>query len=99
MDMGFKPLGEKVFVKFLEEMERTTGGIYIPDAAKEKPQRGKVEAVGKDVKEVKVGDIVLFDKYAGSKIKIDNDDYLTIKEEDILGVIYEGEAPATGKKK
>jgi len=96
--MGFKPLGEKVFVKFLEELERTSGGIYIPDAAKEKPQRGKVEAIGKDVKEVKEGDIVLFDKYAGSKIKIDNDDFLIIKEEDILGVISD-KAAAGGKKK
>ena len=49
-DMGFKPLGDRVFVKYLEEMEKTAGGLYIPDAAKEKPQRGKVEAVGKDVK-------------------------------------------------
>jgi chaperonin GroES len=85
--MGFKPLGERVYVKFMEEMEKTAGGIYIPDAAKEKPQRGKVEAVGKDTKEVKVGDIVLFDKYSGSKISIDNVDYLIIKEEDVLGII------------
>ena len=55
--MGFKPLGDRVFVKFLEEMEKTAGGIYIPEAAKEKPQRGKVEATGKDVKEIKAGDI------------------------------------------
>jgi len=85
--MGFKPLGDRVFVKFLEEMEKTAGGLYIPDAAKEKPQRGKVEAVGKDAKEVKVGDVILFDKYSGSKIKIDNDEYLIIKEEEILGII------------
>ena len=85
--MGFKPLGERVFVKFLEEMEKTPGGIYIPEAAKEKPQRGKVEAVGKDVKEIKAGDIVLFDKYSGSKIKMDDAEYLIIKEEEVLGVI------------
>ena len=85
--MGFKPLGERVFVKFLEEMEKTAGGIYIPDAAKEKPQRGNIEAVGKDVKELKVGDVILFDKYSGSKINIDNVDYLIVKEEDVLGVI------------
>ncbi len=85
--MGFKPLGDRVFVKFLEEMERTAGGIYIPDAAKEKPQRGKVEAVGKDVEEVKAGDIVLFDKYSGSKINIDNEDYLIVKEDEVLGII------------
>ncbi len=84
--MGFKPLGDRVFVKFLEEMEKTAGGIYIPDAAKEKPQKGKIEGVGKDVEEVKVGDIILFDKYSGSKIKMDGDEYLIIKEEDILGI-------------
>jgi chaperonin GroES len=85
--MGFKPLGDRVFIKFLEEMERTPGGIYIPEAAKEKPQKGKVEAVGKDVEEVKVGDTILFDKYSGSKVKIDDQDYLIVKEEEILGII------------
>jgi chaperonin GroES len=85
--MGFKPLGDRIFVKYMEEVERTAGGIFIPDAAKEKPQRGKVEAVGKEVKEVKVGDIILFDKYSGSKINIDNEDYLIVKEEEVLGII------------
>jgi chaperonin GroES len=85
--MGFKPLGDRVFIKFLEEMEKTAGGLYIPDAAKEKPQRGKVEAIGKDVEEVKVGDVVLFDKYSGSKINVDNEDYLIVKEEEVLGII------------
>jgi chaperonin GroES len=85
--VGFKPLGDRVFVKFTEEMERTAGGIYIPDAAKEKPQKGEVKAVGKDVEEVKVGDLILFDKYAGSKINIDGDDYLIVKEDEILGII------------
>src|SRR5438105_3880356 len=67
--VGFKPLKDRCFVSYTEELERTAGGIYIPDAAKEKPQRGKIEAVGADVKSVKVGDIVLFDKYSGSKIR------------------------------
>ncbi len=84
--MKFKPLGEKVFISYAEELEKTAGGIYIPDAAKEKPQKGKVEGVGKDVKSLKVGDMVLFDKYSGSKISIDNVEYLIAKEEDILGV-------------
>ena len=84
--MKFKPLGEKVFISYAEELEKTAGGIYIPDAAKEKPQKGKVEGVGKDVKSLKVGDMVLFDKYSGSKISIDNFEYLIAKEEDILGV-------------
>ena len=73
-------------MSYTEEAERTAGGIYIPDAAKEKPQKGKVEAVGSDVKTLKVGDEVLFDKYAGTKINFDGTDYLIVKEEDILGV-------------
>jgi len=85
--MGFKPLGDRVFVKFMEEMEKTAGGLYIPDAAKEKPQRGSVEAIGKDVEEVKVGGVILFDKYSGSKIKVDDVDYLIVKEEEILGIL------------
>lgn len=83
---GFQPLGERVFVSYTEELERTAGGIYVPDSAREKPQRGKVEAVGKDVKTLKVGDQVLFDKYSGTKIKIENEDCLILKEEDILGI-------------
>lgn len=83
---GFQPLGDRVFVTYTEEMERTAGGIYVPESAKEKPQRGSVQAIGKDVKNVKVGDQILFDKYSGSKLKIDDEDCLILKEEDILGV-------------
>ncbi len=83
----FKPLKERVFVSYSEELEKTAGGLYIPDAAKEKPQRGKIEAIGSEVKNVKVGDTVLFDKYSGSKITIDSQEYLILKEEDILGII------------
>ncbi len=82
----FKPLKDRVFVRYSEEMERTAGGIYVPDTAKEKPQKGVVEAVGSEVKEVKVGNTILFDKYSGSKITIDNTEHLIIKEEDILGI-------------
>ncbi|WP_420263686.1 co-chaperone GroES [Candidatus Magnetominusculus dajiuhuensis] len=85
--MKFKPLKERVFVSYKEELERTAGGLYVPDTAKEKPQRGKVEAVGSEVKELKVGDEVFFDKYSGSKVQIDSVDYLIIKEEDVLGII------------
>ena len=67
-------------------MDRNSGGIYVPDSAKEKPQRGTVQAVGKDVKNLKVGDQVLFDKYSGSKLKLQDEDCLILKEEDILGV-------------
>ncbi|GAB5045916.1 MULTISPECIES: co-chaperone GroES [Thermodesulfovibrio] len=86
--MKIKPLKDRVVVKFSsEELEKTPGGIYVPDVAKEKPQKGTVIEVGSEVKEVKVGDTVLFDKYAGSKIKIDDVEYLIIKEEEILGIV------------
>lgn len=84
--MKFKPLKDRVFVSYAEEAEKTQGGLYIPDAAKEKPQKGKVEEVGDDVKSLKKGDSILFDKYSGSKISIEGTDYLILKEEDILGV-------------
>jgi len=87
--MKFKPLKDRVFVKYSEEAEKTAGGIYIPESAKEKPQKGVIEAVGSEVKEIKIGDIILFDKYSGSKINIDNNEYLIIKEEDILGIIQD----------
>jgi chaperonin GroES len=83
---GFQPLGDRVFITYTEEMERTAGGIYVPDSAKEKPQRGSVQAVGKDVKNLKVGDQVLFDKYSGSKLRIDDEECLILKEEDVLGI-------------
>lgn len=83
----FKPLKERVFVSYSEEIEKTAGGLYIPDAAKEKPQKGRVEAVGSEVKNVKPGDSILFDKYSGSKITMDNIEYLILKEEDILGIL------------
>jgi chaperonin GroES len=83
---NFQPLGDRVFVTYTEEMERTSGGIYVPDTAKEKPQRGTVQAVGKKVENVKVGDHVLFDKYSGSKLRIDDEECLILKEEDILGI-------------
>jgi chaperonin GroES len=85
--MKFKPLKDRVFVKYTEEGERTAGGLYIPDTAKEKPQKGTVEAVGSEVKEIKVGNTILFDKYSGSKVNIDNNEYLIVKEEDILGIV------------
>ena len=79
---GFQPLGDRLFVTYTEELERTAGGIYVPDSAKEKPQRGIVQAV----ENVKVGDQVLFDKYSGSKLRIEDEECLILKEEDILGI-------------
>jgi len=87
MGVKFKPLKDRVFVSYTEEMEKTAGGLYIPDSAKEKPQSGKVEAVGDEVKSLKIGEKILFDRYSGSKISIDNVDYLIIKEEDVLGIL------------
>jgi chaperonin GroES len=84
--MKFKPLKDRVFVSYSEELEKTSGGIYVPDVAKEKPQKGKVQAIGSEVKSVKVGDTILFDKYSGAKVNFENTEYLILKEEDILGV-------------
>ena len=93
--MKVRPLHDRVVVKRLEEEEKTVGGIIIPDTAKEKPQQGKVIAVGKrrileDGKVtpliVKEGDRVLFSKYAGTEIKIDNEEHLIMREDDILAV-------------
>ncbi|HUL20392.1 MAG TPA: co-chaperone GroES [Thermodesulfobacteriota bacterium] len=94
--MKIRPLQDRVIVKRLEEEEKTKGGIIIPDTAKEKPQEGKVIAVGKgkmteDGKliplDVKVGDKILFGKYSGTEIKIEGEEHLIMREEDILGVI------------
>ncbi len=87
--MKLKPLQDRVVVSYSEAVEKTAGGIYVPDTAKEKPQQGKVEAIGKDVKEIKVGDLVLFDRYGGSKISVGDVDQLIIKEEDVLAVVVE----------
>ncbi len=94
--MNIRPLHDRVVVKRMEEERTTSAGIVIPDSATEKPQKGEVIAVGNgkitesgDVRalDVKVGDQVLFGKYAGTEIKIDGEDVLIMKEEDILGVL------------
>ncbi len=96
MKTKVKPLGGRVLVKRIEETESTKGGIIIPDSAKEKPKEGKIVALGtgkldKDGKKVafnvKVGDRVLFTSYAGTEITVDDDEYLIMSEEDILGVV------------
>jgi chaperonin GroES len=100
-----RPLHDRVIVKRIEEKEQIRGGIIIPDTAKEKPQEGEVIAVGsgklgKDGKrtelDVKVGDKILFGKYSGTEIKLDDQEYLILREEEILGVI-ESTAHTKGK--
>jgi len=86
--MKIKPLGKRIVVRPLKQEEKTEGGIYLPEtASKEKPQEGKVTAVGSEFKGVKVGDTVVFAKYGGTEIKIEDEDYLVLGEDDVLGVI------------
>jgi chaperonin GroES len=85
--MKLKPLKDRVVVSYSEEPDKTAGGLYVPDTAKEKPQEGKVMAVGSEVKEVKKGDVVMFEKYSGAKVKVGDDEQLVIKEEDILAIV------------
>jgi chaperonin GroES len=94
--MAFRPLHDRVVVKRLEGEEKTKGGIIIPDTAKEKPQEGKVVAVGPGGRDesgkltpldVKAGDRILFGKWSGTEVKIDGEDLLIMKESDILGVV------------
>ena len=96
--MKLKPLGDRVLVEPLEEKETRKGGIIIPDTVKEKPQEGKIVAVGsgkRDEKggliamDVKAGDKILFGKYSGTEVKLDGKDYLIMHQEDILGIIAE----------
>ena len=105
--MNFRPLHDRILIKRIEEKETVKGGIIIPDSAKEKPQEGEVVAVGNGKKteegkiiplDVKAGDRILFGKYSGTEIKIDNEEYLIFKEEEVLGVV-EGKAATASKKK
>ena len=94
--MTIRPLGDKIVIKVIEDAEQTSGGIFIPDSAKEKPQKGEVIAVGpgktledgkKDEMEVKVGEIVLFAKYAGTDVKVADETLKILSVSDVLGVI------------
>jgi len=105
--MNFRPLHDRILIKRIEEKETAKGGIIIPDTAKEKPQEGEVVAVGSGKKnedgkvvplDVKAGDRILFGKYSGSEIKIDNEEYLILREEEVLGIIEGKAAAAHGKK-
>lgn len=94
--MKLRPLHDRILVERIESEEKTAGGIILPDTAKEKPQQGKVVAVGAGKKaedgklipmDVKVGDKILFGKYSGSEIKIDGNEYLIMREDDVLGIL------------
>ena len=94
--MKIRPLQDRVIVERLDAMEKSPGGLYIPDTAKEKPQEGEVVAVGKGKRledgkvvplDVRAGDRILFGKYSGSEIKVDGEEFLIMREDDVLGVI------------
>jgi chaperonin GroES len=94
--MNVRPLQDRILVRRVEEVEKTRGGIIIPDSAKERPLEGNVVAVGSGKRledgtlvqlDVKAGDRILFGKYSGSEVKIDDEEYLIMKEEDVLGIL------------
>ena len=93
--MNLKPLADRVVVKVLEAEEKTASGIVLPDKAKEKPQEGKVVAVGsgkmlengsREAMEVKVGDRIIFSRYAGTEVKVEGEEYLILRQDDILAI-------------
>jgi chaperonin GroES len=103
MAVSIRPLNDRIIVRRMEEQEQMRGGLYIPDTAKEKPQEGEVLAVGNGklldsgqriAIDLKAGDRILFGKYSGTEIKLDGEDYLILREDDVLGVV---ETVAKGK--
>ena len=105
--MNIKPLHDRIIIQRLEEGEQKVGGIIIPDTAKEKPQQGKVIAAGtgkvkddgtRQRPDVKAGDLILFGKYSGQEIKLDGDEYLIMREDEVLAVI-DSAAAGSGKSK
>jgi len=106
--MKVKPLHDRILIKRVEEKETVKGGIIIPDTAKEKPQEGEVIAVGSGKRtdegkiialDVKAGDRILFGKYSGTEIKIDDQEYLIIREDEVLGILESAKQSGTGGKK
>jgi chaperonin GroES len=99
--MNIRPLHDRIIIQRLEEGEQKVGGIIIPDSAKEKPQQGKVIAAGagkvkddgtRQRPDVKTGDLILFGKYSGQEIKLDGEEYIIMREEEVLGVLDGGDA-------
>lgn len=105
--MNIRPLYDRIVVKRIEgDAEKTHGGLYIPDTAKEKPQEGEVKAVGKGKRledgkvvplDVQTGDRILFGKYSGSEIKLDGEEYIIMREDEVLGIL-DSAKPASAKK-
>ena len=103
MFVSLKPLGDRVVVEHVEQAEKSAGGVFLPDTAKEKPQEGRVLAVGtgrtldngtKVAMEVKVGDKIIYSKYSGSEIKIEGKEVLIISEKDVLAIVSDERVPA-----
>ena len=99
--MNIRPLHDRIIIQRLDEGEQKVGGIIIPDTAKEKPQQGKVIAAGtgkirddgtRQPPDVKAGDLILFGRYSGQEIRLDGEDYLIVREEEVLGIIDGGDA-------
>jgi chaperonin GroES len=106
--MNIRPLHDRIIIQRLDEGEQKVGGIIIPDTAKEKPQQGKVIAAGtgkirddgtRQPPDVKAGDLILFGKYSGQEIRLDGEDYLIVREDEVLGIIEAGDAKTKKKKK
>jgi chaperonin GroES len=105
--MNIRPLHDRIVVKRIEEQETKVGGLYIPDSAKEKPQEGEVVAVGKGKRnekdgnvtplDVQKGDRILFGKYSGSEIRLDGEEYLIMREDEVLGVLDGAASKKSGK--
>ena len=104
--MKVRPLHDRVIIERIEETEQRVGGIIIPDSAKEKPQQGKVIAAGngktkddgkRQPLDVKAGDLILFGKYSGQEIKLDGEDYLIMREDEVLAVLEDGEVKKSKK--
>jgi chaperonin GroES len=101
--VNLKPLGDRVVVEHVEQAEKSAGGVFLPDTAKEKPQEGRVLAVGtgrtldngtKLPMDVKVGDRIIYSKYSGSEIKLEGTEFLIISEKDVLAIVSEARVPA-----
>ncbi|MDQ5943296.1 MAG: chaperonin GroES [Patescibacteria group bacterium] len=88
--MSLQPLADRIVLEQIESEEKTSSGIILPDSAKEKPEQAKVIAIGPDVKGIKVGEVVLYTKYGPNEVKVDGNEYLIVKEEDVMAIIKKG---------